>query len=478
MRTRLVVAGLLVVIVAPSCGADDARQRYCEERGFETWFVASGLEGEATGKDSPEEIWGIEAVSKMQELWDEVGESGNVEANVRWARIARAANPAAYERGCSFMYDLFGLLSHQERLWCDAHGLEVGAAGEDLGVEVQSPTSIGYPGATAPEHFEGYATACKAAYEFRTLPPQAGQYQGRIAFTSGRNSTGEVHYTEIFVMNADGSDQTGLACRIEGVPNPACRGPAWSPDGTRIAFQLYVDPWDPQAGSTTTSGALPRFDIYTMDADGANLTPLTSDALDRSNPDWASDDSEDRNPVWSPDGSRIAFDSNRDGDWDIHVVDADGSGLVNLTQSPGWDGQPAWSPDGNKIMFVSDREGIPALYVMNADGSNQAPVTDEPFEGSSPVWSPDGSRIAFHAGQDSATDIYVMDADGSNRIRLTDHSAFDGFPAWSPDGLYIAFQSGRDDRPEIYVMDADGGNLARLTDSPGRDGDPAWGITP
>ena len=161
----------------------------------------------------------------------------------------------------------------------------------------------------------------------------------------------------------------------------------------------------------------------------------------------------DLSPAWSPDGRRIAFESNRDGGWEIYVMNADGSDVVQLTNNRGWDGGPAWSPDGRRIAFVSDRDGDREIYVMNADGSNIVQLTNNPSFDTDPAWSPDGRRIAFTSDWDGDFDIYVMNTDGSNVVQLTNNRGSDLAPAWSPDGRRIAFVSDRDGDWDIYVMD-------------------------
>ena len=200
-------------------------------------------------------------------------------------------------------------------------------------------------------------------------------------------------------------------------------------------------------------------EIYVMNADGSNQTRLTNNTTG----DWG--------PAWSPDGARIAFTSDRDDNWAIYVMNTDGSNQARLTNNTTGDWWPAWSPDGTRIAFSSARDGNWAIYVMNSDGSNQTQLTAADW---GPAWSPDGSRIAFASDQGATAEIYVMNADGSNQTRLTENPASDYKLAWSPDSTRIAFTSERDGNREIYVINADGSNPTRLTNNTAGDWWPAW----
>jgi Tol biopolymer transport system component len=204
-------------------------------------------------------------------------------------------------------------------------------------------------------------------------------------------------------------------------------------------------------------------DIWVMDADGTNLVQLTSDGAW-----WYA-------PVWSPDGSKLAYCGGvGTSGQEIWVMNPDGSGKTRLTTNGASDCVPTWSADGTKIAFMSDRDGDYEIYSMNADGSSQAALTNNTARDAWPRWSPDGSTIAFDSDRDGNKEIYVMDADGSNPTRLTTDGAQDENPAWSSDGTQIAFTSLRDGNWEIYIMDPDGSNATRITTDTGHDLHPSW----
>ncbi len=169
---------------------------------------------------------------------------------------------------------------------------------------------------------------------------------------------------------------------------------------------------------------------------------------------------------------QIVFSSNRDGNYEIYVMNPDGTGLTNLTNNSATDGDPAWSPDGRQIAFSSNRDGNYEIYVMNADGTGLTRLTYNSADDIQPTWSPHSRQIAFESYRDGNAEIYVMDADGTGLTNVTNNQADDANPAWSPDGRQIAFSSTRDGDFEIYIMNPDGTALTRLTYNP------AWDVHP
>ena len=173
-------------------------------------------------------------------------------------------------------------------------------------------------------------------------------------------------------------------------------------------------------------------------------------------------------PAWSPDGNKIAFTSDRDGNGEIYVMNIDGSAPVNLTHTAAWDGYAAYSPDGSKIAYWSGSN----LHVMNADGSEQ---TDLGVEGQKPAWSPDGNQIAFHRWVSGDREIFVMDADGSNVTQLTGDHYGNAHPRWAPDSETIVFASLLNaGQWNIHTVKADGSDMKRVIESPTLDWEPDW----
>ena len=248
-----------------------------------------------------------------------------------------------------------------------------------------------------------------------------------------------------------------------------------------LAWGLWVasvDPVVPEVAMAQAPGAPGRIaftsnrdgndEIYVMNADGTGVTRLTN------NP------ASDQQPAWSPDGSRIAFTSNRGGGFDIYVMNVDGTGVTRLTTTTTYAGssRPSWC--GHRIAFESDAylQPFPDIFAMNEDGTGITRLTiDNASFDRQPSWSPACDRLAFTKDPMGNVEIYTMNADGTGATRITNSLGSDRDPAWSPDGTRIAFASTRDDMMmyhEIYVINANGTGVVRLTDSSGSNSRPAW----
>lgn len=281
------------------------------------------------------------------------------------------------------------------------------------------------------------------------IPP--GPAGGRIAFVSTHDGN-----PEIYTVNPDGS---GLARLTDSDSGDIA--PAWSPDGTRIAFGCGIGP-ETDGGIRTVGPS----DICVMDADGRRLVRLTNDPVS------------DGEPAWSPDGGRIAFRRAAD----IYTMKPDGTEITRLTTDDAAS-EPAWSPDGTQIVFTSRRDlgpdGIanPEIYLMNADGTEALNLTrDLATEDGHPAWSPDGTRIAYdsYPSAGGAVAVWLMDVDGSNKVRLSPAPGNDSEPAWSPDGTKIAFTRYGDNLGDIFVRNVDGTGAVAVTNLPGFDQSPDW----
>ena len=206
-----------------------------------------------------------------------------------------------------------------------------------------------------------------------------------------------------------------------------------------------------------------NWDIYVMDANGSGVRRLTR------NP------AEDDRPAWSADGRKIAFVSGRAGDG-IYLMKADGSGLRRLLRDAAF---PAWSPDGKEIAFLSDRGGNYDIYVMGANGGSVRDLTRNPAGYQAigrPAWSPDGSKLAFDRGRLHGGDehIYLMNADGSGQRELTRTAGTSRDLAWSPRGGAIAYASDLRGNFDIYLLTLDGHFVRRLTSRQAEDTAPTW----
>ena len=280
----------------------------------------------------------------------------------------------------------------------------------------------------------------------------------RMALTRSVSAENELGFVdEIFLIDADGTNLMQVTHTDGGAYGASF--PVWSPDGTRIAF-------------TRSRDLDPAPNVSNIDVE---LLVVNSDGTDQSL--VAQTYGDDHNPMWSPDGTRIAFHHSTQSTTKILVVNADGSDQRILARSRGEEWGPRWSPGGTRIAFtgIARRGGVPSVFVVNADGTDQRNLTF----GAGPRWSPDGTSIAFVDYGDTGFTFEIVRAnpDGTNQRLLTrtgPETAPSGL-VWSPDGTRIAFSSSHDGDDEIYVVNADGTGQMQLTDNTFfADSDPVW----
>jgi TolB protein len=222
------------------------------------------------------------------------------------------------------------------------------------------------------------------------------------------------------------------------------------------------------------------FEIYLIDLDGANLRKITDNET-----------IQDFDPTWSPDGLQLAYASRtEDQEAEVWTINADGSDPRRLTENAATDFDPDWSPNGAWIAFASNRGGDFELWAMRSDGSDPCPLTSLGQTSLTPRWSPDGERLAFHArqgGDREGSELYLMEVnqdsancEGLGRgapIRLTANGWRDQWPDWSPDGLKLVYTSseGRDTGQQtIFVLNLLDNSVQPITSGSDDDDDPAW----
>jgi hypothetical protein len=261
---------------------------------------------------------------------------------------------------------------------------------------------------------------------------------GTIAYVA---FDGQTLKWSLFTVEADGSSPVRISMDLPG----EAFHPSWSPDGTKLAFDVQS-----QSGSGDT-------EIYAATiygSNGSNLSKLTTTA------GW------NFQPAWSPDGSRIAYVHTSGPNHDVWLMNADGSNPVRLTHDPDFDLHPTWSPDGRKLAFESNRSGNPEILVMDVDGSHVSRLTNSPGFDGSPAWSPDGRQIAFVSDRDGPG-IYVMASDGADVQKLTESDQVGpAEPAWSPDGARLTYSAspGPEMGTALYVIDPLSGRTRAVTD--------------
>jgi Tol biopolymer transport system component len=261
---------------------------------------------------------------------------------------------------------------------------------------------------------------------------------------------------DIYIENTDGTGRKAVSATIADETEPA-----WSPNYTRLVFSKY----------RKGSGAALLNGLWTIGWDGSSPVRVTTDSTDRG-ASWGKT-------------NRIAFQSTRDNPLgtasEIYTINPDGTGLVRLTNNPADDRDPAWSPDGTKIVFSSNRSpylrgfvGHRHLWIMNADGTGLTQLTYGSDDETQPAWSPDGTRIVYHYSNGIAAVFTNGTKDNSIYMPSSDnsHTWYYGDPAWSPDGKSLAITSTYYGVYQVYTWSPNFG--MRLTPQGDQDQFPAW----
>jgi Tol biopolymer transport system component len=327
----------------------------------------------------------------------------------------------------------------------------------------ETPVALPSPLATGTDEPTAEVPPTTTSTPTPTLPPPTPPPPQWIAFETVRGDLGDY---EIFVMATDGSRLANLTnCWADDV------APVWSPDGRHIAFVSLRDTLTGKWGMGTSS-------IYIIDFDP--VAGVSRGEARRLTDDGGSDGW----PTWSPDGQRIAFHSDRGGDWDIWVINVDGTGLTNLTRQPGDDQYADWSPDGKKIAFTSSRSGNQDIWVMSVPGpqaggdgrgTDLVNLTNAKGRDRYPMWSPDGTRLTFNTNRDGDYEVYMMKADGSNQRNISDSpKSTEGLADWSPDGQRLVLYSSRPGNKDVFIVDLTTGVWTNITNDPASDEFCTW----
>ena len=313
--------------------------------------------------------------------------------------------------------------------------------------------------------------------------PRVSPDGSRILVTSDRSGT-----SQLYSMSVSGTDVRQITTDSAGAHSAS-----WSPDGNRIVYmsgtQIVVvgadgsarrvisdakgnqaPTWSPGGGDILFAGGdFPNIAIQTMRTDGSGRRIVAPNA-----------GGFDYDPVWSPDGKRIAFVTGIRGQGPrIHLMNVDGSERRRLTTLSLAEERPAWSPDGTQIAFqaAGEQNGVrdANIYVTTVSTGETRRITNHrrPFLDETPSWFPDGQRLAIQSDRDGTWSTYVIGLDGAVKTRLTRPANYYN-PKWSPDGSTLAFESTRDGNSAIYTVRADGAGLFKVTDGTSTSAQPNW----
>lgn len=281
-------------------------------------------------------------------------------------------------------------------------------------------------------------TAHKIADDiYEKLTGVRGAFATRIAYVT---QSGNEYRLEV-------ADADGEAIQIALRSNEPIISPAWSPDGTRVAYVSF----EKKKPIVYVQNLVTRARTIVANEKGSNSAPS-----------------------WSPDGTQLAVALSRDGNTQVYIVNADGSGVRRVSNSSGIDTEPQFSADGSGIYFTSDRSGGPQIYRMNVNGSNAKRITFTGNYNISPRISPDGKTLAYISRRDGGFQLHALDLISGQERRLSNTSN-DESPSFSPNGKYVLYANDSGRSKSLSVVSVDGQVKQRLTSQAGNIKEPTWG---